>query len=260
MPDVEQPQGQTTPEPQGTPQATDSLNYQYAFPDGEVIKASNKKELDEFFKGHYHRTADYTRKTQGLAKERAEFEKKQAEFQKQMELFQKSKSQYDEWDRVLRTRPEVYQNLQRLATSPAAPTEVFDRAKSYADEQVEALRQEIAEMKKAREAEAAERELMEALSATKQEFGDDFDEDRVRDLLGEITSGETAKIVKMLHYAARGMTAPEVMEKKIVAKQAAKKAAGLPKGGGAPAPNGKPQYRSLDEARDAALQEYAAGG
>src|SRR5512133_3760408 len=120
MSDVTQPAPDTgTSEPSAPVNSnvsTDSASpfYVYSGPKGEE-KYSSKDELDKFMREHALRQSDYTRKTQELANYRKQFDGERQKLSEDQKAFFEAKKRYDQWDQTLRTRPDIYQQLERMA-------------------------------------------------------------------------------------------------------------------------------------------------
>ena len=235
------------------------FRHQYVYPDGETLEFSSLEDLNKHLRESYFRRKDYTQKTQTLAEERKQIEEQRKKFEDEMKQFQDMKRKNDEWDQTLRQRPDVYQQLQRVAQGPITPDALYDRARQYADEKVQSLQQELEEIKKERETQRTEAELNQVFEQLQEQFPD-FDRDSVRSLLEELMDGNTEPLIRMLYFAHKGMTNPAEIERRLAEKQKKKQSAGMvPAGDVSPRETSK-EFTSVDEARMAALNEIAGGG
>lgn len=245
--------------------ATDSVQeqpapyFEFTPPGGKPEVYATKDDLAKAYKDSYMRTSDYTRKTQEVARIRAEHEKAVKDFQEQQKLFMKTKAQYDEWDRLLKSRPQVARQLAQLGQSPAAPGEVYERAQSYADEKYKALEEKLASIEQEREKERFQRELDGAMQNLSGEF-QDFDRDAVMGLLGEVSNGDTSTLLRHLYFASKGQKSPVEAQKKVLEGIERKRQAGIiPSSKVAPPSNGRAP-KTIKEARLQALANLEGGG
>ena len=244
--------------------ATDSVTeqpapyFEFTPPGGKPEVYATRDELEKAYKDSFMRTSDYTRKTQEVAKQRLEHEKQRKEFEEQQKMFSKTKAQYDEWDRLLKSRPQVAKQLMQMGQSPAAPGEVFERAQSYADEKYQELKGQLEALQKEREAERFQRELDANMQTLSGEFKD-FDRDAVMGLLNEVSNGDTATLLKQLYFAHKGSRSPVEAEKRVLEGIEKKRQAGItPSLKGTLPSNGK-QPKSIKEAKQAMLERMGGG-
>lgn len=250
--------GQGAPAPvtgQAASQASEPF-YSYKGVKGDEVY-STREELDKAMRENFMRQSDYTRKTQEAANFKKQLEEQRKKFEEEQKTFVQSRQKYDQWDQLLRTRPDVYQQLERLAGSPPDPSAVFDRSKQYADEKTNELMQRLEAIEKEREEERTQRELDEIFAKKQSEY-EDFDKDGVMEMLELLKDGNTEPLVDVLHWARKGRLSPMETEKKVVEKLQKKADAGLVPGKSA-APKGKPQFSSIDEAAQAAQRALGGG-
>lgn len=226
--------------------------YVYSGPKGEE-KYSSKDELDKFMREHALRQSDYTRKTQELANYRKQFDGERQKFSEEQKAFLEAKKRYDQWDQTLRTRPDIYQQLERMAQAPADPATVFDRSKEYADSKTQELAARLEAIEKEREEERTNREMEEVFSRMGEKYPD-FNKDSILEWLDTLKDGKTEPLVEALYHAAKGKMSPLETEKKITEKLQKKQSAGIVPGKGV-APKGQPQFKSRNEAAQAALRD-----
>lgn len=232
--------------------------FEFTPPGGKPEVYATREDLERAYKDSFMRTSDYTKKTQEVAKQRQEYEKQRKDFEEQQKMFAKSKAQYDEWDRLLKARPQVARQLMQLGQSPAAPGEIFERAQGYVDEKYKALEEKLEALEKEREAERFNRELESSIQTLSGEFKD-FDREAVLGLLNEVSNGDTSTLLKHLYYAHKGARSPVEAEKKVLEGIERKRQAGIvPSSKATPPSNGRAP-RSIKEARARLLAETGGG-
>ena len=229
--------------------------FGYTFPDGTQKNWASKEELSKAFRDSYFREKDYYGKTQSLAEMRKQYESQSADIAKQKESIERDRKEYDDFQWMVKNRPDVYEYLQKQSRTPASPDVAYTRAQKYADEQLGELKKEIKELKDAQ----LNRELestRDSVYATMEKQFPNFDRQRVSDLLDEIGSGDLEKIVRVLYHADSGMRGAQSADRRIAETGAEKAAAQLtPSGGSGRAERATP--KSLDEAAKLAEREYA---
>jgi hypothetical protein len=254
-----------TAAPQGLPAtapATDSAEsfFEYSYPDGKKETFKTKDELAKGFKESYFAKRDYTQKSMENARIRKALEDERNKFKGEQETFVKSKGKYDEWDRLLQTRPDIYSQLERAAQGPITPDALMERARGYTDEASQALQKRVEELEGMMERQKNEKELDSIFSKMTEEFGEDFSKDEVMEILDTLQNGETEPLIRALHQATKGRKNPLQVEQKIVSNLQKKAKAGLvPSGGGAPQAKTK-QFSSIKEAHRAALADAGIDG
>lgn len=226
--------------------------YVYKGPKGEE-KYSSRDELDKFMREHALRQSDYTRKTQEVANYRKQFDQERQKFSEEQKAFLDAKKRYDQWDQTLRTRPDIYKQLEQMTQAPPDAASVFDRSREYADGKTKELAERLEALEQEREKERTNREMEEVMGKMEKEFPD-FSRDSVLEWLDTMKDGNTESLVKALHYASIGRKSPLETEKKVVEKLQKKASAGIVPGKGV-APGGKAQYKTHDEAAQAALRD-----
>jgi hypothetical protein len=259
--DVEQaPQGQAAQAPAGAGQAAgDQGFYSFQFPDGkEKVEAKSKEDLDKYFREHYFRNKDYTTKTQTLAQFRKQVEQEREEMKKAKEDLERKAREYSDYDWMVKNRPDVYKQLQKFASAPPSPEVGFERAQSYVDEQSEALKKELEDIR----AQLAEQELQrqrgELMGRLRTEFPDYPEDSVVDEMLEELGSGELEKVLRTLYFAHKGKQNPLQAEKRLAEAQKEKEGIKLmPSAGSAVEP--KKKYKNLDEAANAYLGKPTGG-
>ena len=226
--------------------------YVYKGPKGEE-KYSSRDELDKFMREHALRQSDYTRKTQEVANYRKQFDGERQKFSEEQKAFLGVKSKYDKWGEILDTRPDIKRKLDELASSPPDAASVFDRSREYADSKSQELAARLEALEQEREKERTNREMEEVMGKMEKEFPD-FSRDSVLEWLDTMKDGNTESLVKALHYASIGRKSPLETEKKMAEKLQKKASAGIVPGKGV-APGGKAQFKTHNEAAQAALRD-----
>ena len=229
--------------------------FGYTFPDGTQKNWASKEELEKAFRDSYFREKDYYGKTQSLAEMRKQYEKQSADIAKQKEEIDRTRKEYEDFQWMVKNRPDVYEYLQKQSRSPASPDVAYTRAQKYADEQLEELRKEIKDLKDAQLNRELESTRDSVYAAMEKQFPN-FDRQRVSDLLDEIGSGDLEKIVRVLYHADSGMRGAQSADRRVAETTAEKAAAQLtPSGGSGRAERAVP--KDLDEAAKLAEREYA---
>jgi len=251
-----------TPQEQGveapTQEQPQETFFEYEYPEKdetgnfrkEVFKSP--EELKAKWRESYMRQADYTRKTQDLAKLRAQLEKEQDGLQDQLKAFSERKGRYDKWDEVLGRRPDVQRQLERLAERRKTPDVAYERATGYADEKTAEIVKRLEQLEGRHKQAEEERELMGIFDVMEKKYPD-FDQASVRELLEYLANGKTEPLVEMLHWAGKGRKTPAELEQRLLKGQEEKRKAGLMPSGGV-APHGtSPQPKTTAEVKEMLL-------
>jgi vacuolar-type H+-ATPase subunit I/STV1 len=250
-------QGQGAPQnaPATTEQSEPFFSYKYADGKEEVYKS--KEELSKAYRDSYLRQSDYTRKTQEVAQTKKQIEDERKAFADEQKQFSSVKSRYDEWDRLLKTRPDLYSQLERVATAPPDPSSVFDRSKGYVDEKYQTLESQVAELKAALDKDKTQKELDATFAKFKTKY-EDFDEGPIMERLEYLSTGETEPLIDLLYWATKGQMTPAKeaeLEEKIAGNLQKKKTAGMVPTKGSGGSPSKKSFRNVDEARKAAFED-----
>uniref|UniRef100_A0A6M3LLH5 Uncharacterized protein n=1 Tax=viral metagenome TaxID=1070528 RepID=A0A6M3LLH5_9ZZZZ len=228
--------------------------FEDVLPDGSKRTFASKDELAKEWKNSYLRQSDYTKKTQEIASTRKQIEDERKKFADEQKAFLDNRKRYDEWDRLLKSRPDIYQQLERAATSPADPSVAYDRAKEYADGTTGKLQERLEALEKRLEEENTKKELESEMSALKEKYPD-FDEPEVMARLEYLSDGKTGPLLELLHWAVKGQKSPAQIEQKITESLKKKSQAGMVSTKGAGTTTSNKAYRNTDEAREAAMRE-----
>lgn len=254
-------EGQTAAVPASAGQTSDvgGFDYSYEFPDGkEKVQAKSKEDLDKYFKEHYLRTQDYTRKTQTLAEFRKQVEKEREDMKKSREDLERKSRDFTDYDWMIKNRPDVYKQLQRLVSSPPSPDVAYERAQTYADEQTSTLKKELDEVRQQMEEDRLQRQRIELMGRLRGEYPDYPDDDSVNATLEELGSGDLEKVLRFIYFANKGKSNPLEVEKRMAEAHKKKEGVRLMPSSGS-APDGKKTHRNLDEAADEYLRGKSGG-
>jgi hypothetical protein len=227
------------------------------FDDGEKLSFKDADEAKQWAKDATLRHRDYTQKTQSLAEQRRQWEQERREAQerqdREMKAFEQLKSRYDRYEEAFKKRPQILQQLERMASQPANPDEIVERSQGYADEKYEALKSELDELKAEREREALERQRDEIYADLGSKYPD-FNKDAVNRVLDELEEGNLKPLLDIAYRASRFN--PEGVEEAVKEKLQRKQPAAVLAGGGEPPPP-KTGSTNLDKAYEQALEAFA---
>ena len=229
--------------------------FSYAYPDGKKEEFKSKDELAKAWRESYLRRSDYDRKNNERSQATKQFDEERKKFQEEQKAFLESRKRYDKWDEMLKTRPDVQTQLERLAGAPATPDAVFDRARGYVDENTQKLQERLDTLEKQLEKERTDKELQNTFAAMKQKYSD-FDEGPIMERLEYLQDGKTEPLVDLLYWAVKGQMAPAQVEEKITENLAKKSAGRMVPAGGATVRSPPREFKTTDEAKEAAYAEY----
>lgn len=247
-------QGQETqtPAPQDTPAGP---FYEDVLPDGSKRSFASKDELAKELKNSYLRQSDYTKKTQELASLRKKDEEGRKKFEEDQKAFLEMRKKYDDWDKALKTRPDLYSQLERMAQGPVDPASLLPQAREYTDSASKELAQRLEALEKSMEEDRTRRELDGLMTSFKGKY-DDFDESDVMARLEYLSDGSTEKLMDVLYWAAKGQKSPAEIEAKMADNLKKKAQANLTptKGGGIA--TSKEKYSTTGAAAKAARADF----
>ena len=229
-------------------------SFEDVLPDGSKKVYNSKEELAKEWKSSYLRQSDYTKKTQEIAQTRKQIEEERKKFAEEQKAFLEGKKRYDDWDKLLKTRPDIYQQLERAATSPADPSVAYERAREYADGSTQKLQERLEALEKQLEEERTKKELDSEMASLREKYPD-FDEPEVMARLEYLSDGKTGPLLELLHWAVKGQKSPAQIEQKITDNLKRKSTAGMVSSKGAGPTTSNKTYRNTDEAREAAMRE-----
>lgn len=245
-----------TQNPQGTTEQSEPF-FSYKYADGREEVYKSKDELEKAYRDSFLRQSDYTRKTQEVAQTRKQIEDERKKFAEEQQQFTKMRQQYDEWDRLLKSRPDLYSQLERVASGPPDPSSIFDRSKGYVDEKYTSLEAQLKDMKESMEKDRTQKELDATFAEFRQKY-EDFDEGPIMERLEMLANGETKPLIDALYWAHKGQMTPQMeaqLEEKIAGNLEKKKQAKMiPTKGSSSSPS-KRTFKTLDEARKAAFED-----
>lgn len=219
---------------------------------GKEETYKTKEDLDKAYRDSFMRQSDYTRKTQEHAKAVKEFERQRQEFDQSRKDHERRMQQYAEWDRLLKSRPEIERQLMSLAQQGASPNELYERTTSYADEKYSALENKLREF----EEREKQRELMHQRDSIFSDMAskyEDFDPDAVQVALEQLSGDDLRPLIETIYFSEKGRKPTAEVEQKIVEGLKKKEGAAMLGGGGKPS-SGKKVYTDPDEARQAAKE------
>lgn len=252
-------QGDNTPASAAQSAIADTVNssapyFEDVLPDGSKKVFNSRDELAKEWKNSYLRQSDYTKKTQEIAQTRKQIEDERKKFAEEQKAFVENKKRYDDWDKLLKTRPDIYSQLERAATSPPDPSVAYERAKEYADGTSKELAQRLEALEKRLEEERTKKEMDSEIATLKEKYPD-FEENEVMARLEYLADGKTGPLLELLHWAVKGQKSPAQIEQKITDSLKKKSTVGMVPTKGAGASTSAKAYRNTDEAREAAMRE-----
>ena len=254
--------GQATPAQDSASAGAEQANlgpfFSYKNQDGNEISFKSKEELEKEMRRSFMQDGDYRRKTQTLSEYKKQVEKEREEMKKAREDLERKSREFTDYDWMIKNRPDVYKQLQRLVNSPPSPDVAFERAQSYADEQTSTLKKELDEVRQQLEEDRLQRQRLELMGRLRTEYPDYPDDDSVNSTLEELGSGDLEKVLRFIYFANKGKSNPMEVEKRFAEAQKKKEGVKLMPSSGS-APDGKKTHRSLDEAADTHLRGRSGG-
>lgn len=240
------PKGQSaSPTQTGAP----SHFYSYKFDDGKEHAFSSKQELDAFFRSGVLRHSDYTKKTQELAEQRKSFDAERKRMQEQVDRLTSLQNKWEPVDKFLSSRPDLAKEIITKYKGVKPQTASGD----------EELRKQFEEFKKnieEKDKKAAEEDRRKQVYAAMKERYEDFDEEGINKALAEMVEGapgdEMATLIELIHFANKGRMTPAEIERKMAQNLQHKSALKPPLKGGATPTEATKQFRTTDEALEAA--------
>ena len=232
--------------------------FSYSYLDGKVDRFDSKEDLERAWRDSHFREADYTRKTQKLSDERKAFDSEREKHQGEMKAFLDTKKRYDDMDAAYRgLSPQAQAQLAQLTQEPVGPNDLLDRSREHTNSAVEDIRAELQSFKDERATEQREKYLNDLMGQMQSRY-EDFDQDNALEMLDALGDGNPEPLLEMVYWAMRGKNSGAVQDSSPPIGPAMQKAARLPRAsGGKPKTDSGRKYASIDEAADAAMQEYA---
>lgn len=231
--------------------------YGYTFPDGTKQAWKSRDELDKGFRDSYFREKDYYAKTRALADMRKELETRQSDMGKERENLARDKKEYEDFQWMIKNRPDVYEYLQTASRSPASPDVAYTKAQKHAEELSSKLETRLKELEERFLNQDLEKSRDSIYGELEKQFPD-FDRMKNSDLLDEIGSGDLSKIARILYFADKGMRGTQATGKRLADTAQEKAAAMLTPATG----TGQAQRKvptNLDMAEQLAQKEWAGG-
>lgn len=246
-------QGQAAAAPVGSGQASPGWSpISYKGSDGKDVSFATRDDFEKEMRDSHFRMQDYTKKTQTLAEFRKQVEKEKSEFQKQREDLERKAREYTDFDWLIKNRPDVYKQLQSLSQKPASPDVFYEQSKSYADEQSQAVKKELEELRSQMEEDRLQRQRGELVGRLRGEYQDFPDDNTLNSMLEELGSGDLEKLLRFAYDAHRGRN-PQAVEKRLAEAQKDKRGLKLMPSSGS-APDTSKKFKNLDEAADEGLK------
>lgn len=224
--------------------------FSYKGDDGKETVYKTKDELSKAYKDSMFMRKDYTQKTQSLAEERKKWETEKEQHFRWYDQTQRQAEEYKKYDAFLKSRPDVFRQLQKAMQQGASPDAVQEVLEQKMDEK---YGKEINEMKTWRAEQEARSRRDQTFSAMKEKF-EDFDEEAVSQALSELASGDLSTLVEQIYYANKGRMSPMQIEKKIVNNLQKKQSARMV-GGSNNAKGSSGGFKNLRAAKEAAMLE-----
>lgn len=229
--------------------------YSFQYLDGEQKEFANKEDLDKGFRQSYLRRQEMERAMAEAQEIREKATQEVEEMKRQREQDRALTTEYLEWDRILRSNPAIYQQVEQLLRSQGgnvsyqAPQQ--EQPKSAVEERLEKFEQMLADMQ--------QRSVSEAAMASLREKFPDFDshKETISELATRLEKGDENTRSEILYQAARGYGQGAQDAGVQAGVNAARQAAPLvSSNGSAPAiESSVPEGASPDDARNTAYQE-----
>jgi len=218
---------------------------------------NTRDELEKAWKDSHFRQEDYTRKSQANAQLRKHFENKMKELEEREKHFAEKTKEYESYDNLLKNRPDVYQQLKRILNQPPNAEVAYQKAESLVNDKTSELEKKLQEFEDWKRQQEVEREKQEVFSKLSQELPD-FDSNGIEERLSGLQDANFETLARLLYHAGRGEQSPLKMEQQIVDKLKKKGGAKTPPPQGSP-PSDEKKFKSLEEARNAALRDSQGG-
>jgi hypothetical protein len=218
---------------------------------GQKKSFRSKDDFLKEFKNMGMLRSDYTRKTQEFARQREDWEKSRAETDK---AHKEASARFEKYNQFLKGRPDIYRQLEAAMKKGLSTDDATEVARTYADEKYSELNKKLEELQNWKSERERNEEKRRLYDSFKSRF-EDFNEESVEEGLKTLSSSDPEAILELLYHASKGRNPPNPLEmqRKIVEGIEAKKGARVLPGG----PSAKPMtdYRSFDEAEEAALRD-----
>ena len=227
--------------------------HEYTGDDGTVTKFKDGDELNKYIKDNAWTSRDYTQKSQrNAAEHKQRMTALEAEYKKRNDDLTSRNQRYDTWDQMLKTRPNIAKQLERMAGQPASANEIAQRGQSYTDQRY----QELADRLDARDAQDREAALNTEREGIYDRLGQKypgFDKEKVSAAVAQLDGDNLEPLIEMIWKASS--YDPVGMQENIEADMQAKQGARMMRSGGAPSPNRKSAPKDLKSAREQAMRD-----
>jgi len=204
--------------------------YTHTKPDGSAENYATREDLDKAYKGSFLRQSDYTQKSQANAKLRQSLDGRDKELSEAMKRVQDKDSEYVKFDKLVRERPDVYNQLKALSSRPPDANTIVDRTNSYVDEQTGELRKDIDEFKKWRADQEVASQKNDVYTKLSSEYSD-FDRDAIESQIDSLSKGDWYELMSTLYFAQKGRSGPELGQRSEAAAGEMKARAFVPSPG-----------------------------
>lgn len=222
--------------------------YQFQFdgdPEPRVYKT--KDELDKDFRESFFRQQDYTKKTQGLAETRKEYEKRVKAVEDRDLAIKSLEAQYRSFDNWLKNNPDRYEEVKRLMHGPDTPERAANKVKTYADQVNQEMKQRLEALEKKLTQDEEEKEREAVYAKLHGEFGDQFDRERLDREMERISGQGMPALLSIVWKGLNSGQSAQEIEEKVAAKIASKPRPTSVPGGSSKGSQGKKSFTSLDE-------------
>ncbi len=236
--------------------AAPSYFHSYEDTEGNKTDFKDANELNDFIRQGNMRHSDYTRKTQGVAKDRESLQAERAKYDAEYTTFLTSKQENDKIETYLKSLPpEVFTRLkQGIQGQPK---------KQARDPEVDQMLKEFKESQKQQESDkaaAAEEAARTKAFADLGKVHSDFDSESVMKIVNDLQKApqedQIRAFMEMFYYADKGRSTPAEMERQMAENLERKANTTTPMEHGIKPPNtGVKTYSSIKEAKKAALEE-----
>jgi DNA repair exonuclease SbcCD ATPase subunit len=231
----------------------ESYFHEYTSDDGQVQRFKDANELNDFIKKGTLLNRDYTQKSQKREAEyRERMQKMEDDFKKREEEFGKTREKYDRYDQVLKTRPQIAQQLDRLVNTPASANEIVQRSQGYADEKYNELAEQLNEVNDWRREQELERQRDAAYEELAKRYPD-FDKEAVSQAVAAIDGDDLPGLLEMVYKSSKYN--PTELRQEIQEDMQAKEAARMMRSGGAPQPRSASTPKTIREGKEMAYRD-----
>lgn len=238
----------------GMTQAEQQAFYEYQFDDGKKVSAKTKKDLDDFIRGGVLRRDHFDKNNQKLAEQRKTFEQKEQDLSTAFATVKQLEAKYKPIDEFYSQRPELMREIvARFKGSSVA------KAQPQEDPKWKEFEEFKSSYEKEKSQAATQAQRQQIYSAMKARYGD-FNEEGINSALGRILDAapgdEMASLVDLVYWSEKGRATPAQIEETMRANLEKKQGMKAPMTSGGNTPVGRPGFKSLDAAAEAAKSRY----